>query len=99
MVNMPRTQQNELRLRFQKYYPELANPNDVIPFKRITLALGFMTAAEFVGMSDGEKAVGLYAKAQDELDDIVAQTVRKKQRRGVQKRAYGGQGSRPGHMF
>jgi hypothetical protein len=80
---------NELRLRYISFSPELTSPNGVMPFRRSALAVAFMTAFVFANARGGASAAGFKSLADEQLDNIVSQTTRKKQRRPAQKRAYG----------
>jgi hypothetical protein len=93
------TQKNDLRLRYVAYYPELTGPTSVIPFRRLVPALAFMTAFLFANPRGGTNAGNLQQLAMTEIDQIVAQTTRKKQRRAAQKRGYGGRGGWQGFWF
>jgi hypothetical protein len=90
------TQTNQLRLRYVSFSPDIDGPTAVIPFRRLGVALAYMTAFIFLGAREDVESAGAKAIADEQLDLIVTQTVRKKQRRGVQKRPYGGRGGRSG---
>jgi hypothetical protein len=84
------TQNNELRLRYIGYFPELTGPTSVVAYRRMAVALAYMTAFCFANARGSAQAPSMQATAQNELDQIVSQTTRKKQRRGASKRPYGG---------
>jgi hypothetical protein len=93
------TQANDVRMRYVSYSPQLTAPDSVIPFRRSAMAIAFMTAWAFTNPRNPAQAATLYAMAKTEIDQIISSTVRRKQRRGIQKRAYGGQGSWEGPVF
>lgn len=84
------SQNNELRLRYVAYFPELTGPESVVGYRRMAIALAYMTAYAFAQARGSAQAPAMQSMAQNELDQIVSQTTRKKQRRGASKRAYGG---------
>lgn len=81
---------NELRLRYISFSPELTSPSGVMPFRRSALAVAFMSAFVFVNARGGAAAAGFKNLADEQIDNIISQTTRKKQRRPSQKRPYGG---------
>jgi hypothetical protein len=83
------TQTNDIRMRYISYSPELTGPTSVVPFRRSALAIAFMTAWCFSRPRGATEAAALLDMAKFEMDQIVSSTTRKKQRQGVQKRAYG----------
>ena len=83
---------NDIRMRYVGYSPELTGPDSIIPFRRSAMAIAFMTAWAFTNPRNPQQAATLYTMAKSEIDQIVTSTVRRKQRRGIQKRAYSDQG-------
>jgi hypothetical protein len=84
------TMTNELRVRAIVYFQDLTGPTSVIPYPRMSVALAYMTAYVFANARGDQSAVGLKQDALEQLDNIVSTTIRKKQRRGVSRRPYGG---------
>jgi hypothetical protein len=90
------SQSNELRLRYIAYFPELTDANSVVVYPRMAVALAYMTAYCFAQARGSAQAPAMQSMAQNELDQIVSQTTRKKQRKGASKRPYCGNNSRSG---
>ncbi len=89
------TQMCDFRIRFDQYFPDLTGPSSVIPYPRMTVALAYMTAYVFANARGDQMAAGLKDDAYAELDNIVSSSIRRRQRRGTSRRAYGGfQGNR-----
>ncbi len=93
------TQDNDLRLRYVAYFPELTDANSVVHYRRIAVALAYMTAYVFSQPRGNEEAGSLLSRAQQEIDNIVTQTTRKKQRRGSRRKPYGGRGGWSGYSI
>jgi hypothetical protein len=84
------TQAADIRLRFDQYFADLTGPTSVVPYPRMAVALAYMTAYVFANARGDQMAGGLKQDAYAELDNIISQSIRKRQRRGVSRRAYGG---------
>lgn len=84
------TQSNELRIRYIKYFQDLTGPTSIVQYPRMSVALAYMTAYVFANARGDQSAGGLKADAEAQLDNLVSHTIRKKQRRGVSRRPYGG---------
>jgi hypothetical protein len=84
------TQTNDIRIRYDKYFPDLTGPTSVIPYPRMAIALAYMTAYVFANARGDQAAGGLKGDAYEQLDNIVSSSIRKRQRQGVSRRAYGG---------
>jgi len=93
------TMANDIRMRYVSYSPELTGPTSVVPFRRSAIAIAFMTAWCFANPRGAQNAGTLFDMAKQEIDQIVSSTTRKKQRKGVSKRAYGGRGGWEGTIF
>jgi len=90
---------NDIRMRYVSYSPELTGPTSVVPFRRSAMAIAFMTAWCFTNPRGNAQAGTLMDMASKEIDQIVASSTRKRQRRGVQKRAYGSGGGARGPLW
>lgn len=85
------TMTNQLRIRYIAYFQDLTAPDSVVPYPRVAIALAWMTAFVFAQARGDMTAVAtLKAEAYDQLDNIVSYSIRRKQRRGVSRRPYGG---------
>lgn len=91
MLVMPGfTQPSDFRIRYDQYFNDLTGPTSVIPYPRMTVALAYMTAYTFADARGDIRSGSLKDDAYSELDNIVSSSVRKRQRRGVSRRPYGG---------
>lgn len=85
------TMQNQLRFRYIAYFADLTAPDSVLPYPRIAIALAWMTAFVFANArGDQTASATLKGEAYTQLDNIVSYSIRRKQRRGVSRRPYGG---------
>lgn len=83
------TMLNQIRMRYVAYYPDLTAPSSVVPYRRLRVALAWMTAYVFANSRNDPQAAQLKQNAMEQLDNIITATVRRRQRRGVARRAYG----------
>jgi|SRR5579862_1895334 len=93
------SQENDIRMRYICYFPELTDPTSVIAYPRISQALALLTAYNFSRPRGNEEAGNLLADYQTQVDNIIHQTTRKKQRRGSRRRPYGGRGGWQGYSI
>lgn len=84
------TQAADLRIRFVAYFQDLTGPTSVVPYSRMSVALAYMTAYVFASARGDQQAAVLKQDAYDQLDSIISSSIRKRQRRGVSRRPYGG---------
>ncbi len=84
------TQANDIRMRYDKYFADLTGPTSVIPYPRMAIALAYMTAYVFANARGDQAAGGLKNDAYEQLDNICSSSIRRRQRRGTSRRAYGG---------
>jgi hypothetical protein len=85
------TQAADFRIRYDQYFPDLTSGASTIPYPRMAVALAYMTAYVFAKGRGDATAADLKEDAYFELDNIISNSIRKRQRRGVSRRAYGGQ--------
>ena len=85
------TMLNQLRFRYIAYFADLTGPTSVLPYPRMAIALAWMTAYVFAqARGDMTATATLKGDAYEQLDNIINYSIRRKQRRGVSRRPYGG---------
>jgi len=87
------TQANDLRLRYQAFFPDVAKSSDLILLTRCENALAWATAWEFAKARGGAFADSCKQNADDELKEIRNENSRQQQRKNIRRVPYSRRGS------
>jgi hypothetical protein len=84
------TQDTQIRLRYQKAYPDFTDGTSVVLVRNAQEAIAFAGAAMAALARGSPFAERWDAAAQDALEDLISMTVRRDQRGGRRRRPYSG---------